>query len=151
MSAIAAIVSRVTPWARLVELAALIAFGVGCGTLGWHERAIRADRDSAVTAAADAETKASGALQLAGAQGDALKAATNYAERAAALRPQYQVIHDKASPILVTLASCPLPADALGVLDAAAEWADRADGAGGPGAGAHGTAAAPGARSPDGR
>lgn len=135
-----------TSWIAGAELLAVLALMAGSGAAGFKACDLLRQRDAAVASADKASTTAMGALDLAAARGDALAAVQRYNEAQARLRPQYQVIHDKAAPILVTLANCPLPGDAAGVLAAAADLADSnasAGAASGSGSVPDGTGAAP--------
>jgi hypothetical protein len=99
--------------AIFATLIAVVAYG------GWHLRTIVYERD-------EAKAAAESLLKLAEKTEIAATVADDYARKRDAMQPKIQVVRVASEPIIKTLETCSLPADARGVL---ADAADAADGA----------------------
>jgi hypothetical protein len=129
-----------TVWVRVIEIVLVAGLMTFAGYIGWTERDVRARRDTANEDLAQSKRTAQGYKDLSDARDLAIKAANSYLDREATIKPKLQVIREQAAPVVVTLDKCPLPVNARGMLDAAADLAagtndtgsaaNRADGTG---------------------
>jgi type II secretory pathway pseudopilin PulG len=104
-------------YVALVIALAILAALTGAAAVGWHARAVVAERDA--LRELEQQTKVARAAQHA-----ANRASVQYIDARDALQPVIHLVRVSSTPVVRILDSCSLPADARGLLDHAADAAD---------------------------